>query len=245
MIKMIRMNLRRLRKMRSLWIILLLIAGMTFFITYMMYSLTEGDYTYGILQLMPISRAFYTIMVSIFTVIYCCADMKSGYVKNIGGQIKSRSRIIISKSATLFIFMVVSYADMLLVQALGQKILFGTMDLGGKTAFYAYAGAQFLLHFAACLFCMFITELVRKQAAAMTIVVVLSMGISELVYDGINAIIDNPSFDITDYMLFGQINFLDITYNAADTRQAILVAVYFAVASVILACISITKRDVV
>ena len=81
---------------------------------------------------------FVALFFLIFTVLYSSADIGSGYIKNIGGQVRDRSSLIISRAAVLLVYTVLSMALYLIFQAVCQRINYaGSIHIRTKTGPYA------------------------------------------------------------------------------------------------------------
>ena len=90
---------------------------------------------------------FVALFFLIFTVLYSSADIGSGYIKNIGGQVRDRSSLIISRAAVLLVYTVLSMALYLIFQAVCQRICFGYLIWGEAAQFWKYVGMQTVLHY--------------------------------------------------------------------------------------------------
>ena len=56
----------------------------------------------------------YALLLVIFTVLFSTADISSGYIKNIGGQVRNRGTLIFSRAIALAVFTVLTMAGRLL-----------------------------------------------------------------------------------------------------------------------------------
>lgn len=85
----------------------------------------------------------------IFTILYSTADVTSGFVKNIAGQVKNRGLIVCAKAVCLFLYTVLTMMLFFIVQAVANKLFFHEVILGDKRAFAAlFSSFQTILHFA-------------------------------------------------------------------------------------------------
>ena len=57
----------------------------------------------------------------IFTVLFSSADIGSGYIKNIGGQVRSRRNLIFSKASVLFVYTTVTMLLYFIIQILHSR----------------------------------------------------------------------------------------------------------------------------
>ena len=83
-------------------------------------KITVKDIFYGNAQ-----SKFYVLFLVIFTVIFVMADINSGYIKNIGGQIQNRGYLVIAKAISLLVYTVLTMAAMVLVQILACRLTLG------------------------------------------------------------------------------------------------------------------------
>lgn len=88
-------------------------------------KVTLFDQIYANLQ-----AKFAALFFLIFAVLYSAADIGSGYIKNIGGQVRERSSLILSRAAALLVYTVLSMALYVIFQAVCQKICFGYLIVG-------------------------------------------------------------------------------------------------------------------
>lgn len=65
-----------------------------------------------------------------FTVIYATADITSGYVKNIAGQIRNRKSLIYAKTLSLLVYCVGSMGFLIPIQAVCSQLFFGYVEWG-------------------------------------------------------------------------------------------------------------------
>ena len=68
---------------------------------------------------------FIALFLVIFTVLFSTADLTSGYIKNIGGQVKDRGSLILSKAIVLLLYTVLTLFLYLGIQAVCQYAVFG------------------------------------------------------------------------------------------------------------------------
>ena len=84
------------------------------------------------------------IFVVIFAVLFATSDIRCGYIKNIGGQCKRRSSLVLSKAVNLLIYTVLTFVIALLVQAVSNQIFFGYLEIGPVSELSAYVAVQIL-----------------------------------------------------------------------------------------------------
>ena len=67
---------------------------------------------------------FYALFLVIFAVMFATADIKSGYIKNIGGQVSQRGMLIVSRAVALALFTVITFAGIFVFQAAANVLAF-------------------------------------------------------------------------------------------------------------------------
>lgn len=190
---------------------------------------------------------FIALFLVIFAVIFSSADMNSGYIKNIGGQVKNREKLVVSKAVALIIFTVISMAIAVLVQMLSNGMFLGYMELGNVSDFAKYLSAQTLLHIALVLIGMALSILLKSNLVSMIIVVCLCMNLSMVIYAGINSFIQKmgvKDFSIIDYTVTGKISMLSMEPASEEFLSAVLVAAVFGIAVTALTGVIFKRRDI-
>ena len=67
---------------------------------------------------------FYALFLVIFAVMFATADIKSGYIKNIGGQVSQRGMLIVSRAVALALFTAITFAGIFVFQAAANMLAF-------------------------------------------------------------------------------------------------------------------------
>lgn len=253
MISLFKMDLYRLFKTKSLYIVWGVLTFLIFFMSYIWFGIDEnaGISRLSIIYGMRSTFLFPGIITAVFAVIFATADMNSGYIKNIGGQLKNRSSLIFSKSLALLPFTAITFLLAVLVQMLANRIILGYIEFGKFTHFITFFLAETLLLYALALFCMMISVVIRKTPIAMTISVAIGMGLSTtIIYPAINALaeaIGAKNFDFLYYGLYGNLAAIpqDTVWTDATIPRAVVVAVVFITISTLISCFTFKKRDIV
>ena len=94
-----------------------------------------------------LSSGFFILFNGIFLVLYVTADMKNGYIKNIGGQVKHRSSLIWSKWAAAAVYVLVFDVVTFLVEAVSMRISLGYLHWGSFQTYLPYIGVQVVLQY--------------------------------------------------------------------------------------------------
>lgn len=190
---------------------------------------------------------FILLIMVIFTILYSTADISSGYIKNIAGQIRDRKALVYAKSICLFIYTILTMLFYIAVQIISNKIWVGEIYWGDKKSFFIYVAIECALHFAFLTIVMLIATLLRNNVFSMALGVCMCMNIFLIVYGVVDKVaykIGFEKFHLTNYTVTGKISLLgmDISQKAGGT--AIIIAVIFAIAAVMLTGIIFDKRDI-
>lgn len=146
----------------------------------------------------------YALLLVIFTVLFSTADISSGYIKNIGGQVRNRGTLIFSRAIALAVFTVLTMAGAFLFQAAANGIVFGELEWGNTKAILSYFVTELALHYALVLICMAIAIILKNNVISMVIAVCLSMNVMTIVYGVINSAIQKigiQNFQIYKYTI--------------------------------------------
>lgn len=190
---------------------------------------------------------FILLLMVIFTILYSTADISSGYIKNIGGQIRDRKELIYAKSICLFIYTVLTMLFYIAVQMISNKIWVGEIYWGNKKEFFSYVAIECILHFAFLTIIMLIAILLRNNVFSMVLGVCMCMNILVMVYGIVDKVaykIGFEKFHLINYTVTGRISLLgmDISQKAGGT--AMIIAFIFIIAAVMLTGIIFEKRDI-
>lgn len=161
MINCMKMDLYRMFRMKSFYVVGIILAAAVLFTTYMSvldYNMMKEEYAnnpqvseqeissdgeainLGMDVTIPtrpgemvtvydqvyanLHGKFIAMFMVIFAVLFSSADMSSGYIKNIGGQMKNRGTLILSKAFALFIYTVLAMLFYLIIQTAMQAVCF-------------------------------------------------------------------------------------------------------------------------
>ena len=136
-------------------------------------------YVYGKL----LSSGIYLLFSVIFVMIFVSSENKNGYIKNIGGQVRHRRQLFISKMAVIGIYTVLFDLIMFLVEAVvwmicTKKISLGAGSFDGYISFIVF---QVLLQYAFLMVCATIEAVIKNRVFGMTAAVCLSIGVGPFI----------------------------------------------------------------
>lgn len=193
------------------------------------------------------SSKFAALFLVVFVVLFSTADIHSGYLKNIGGQVANRAYLIISRAVCIVVFtggfMVLSFFTLLA----GMKLILGYVHLGSLGAVASYLGIQFVLYAALALIVMCISVIVKNNAISMTVGICLCMNVMTILYGLINqtaAKMGFENFDILKYTITGNILLLPPDMDKSIYLRCVGTAVVFMILSAVLGAWTLRKRDI-
>ena len=189
----------------------------------------------------------YALLLVIFTVLFSTADISSGYIKNIGGQVGNRGSLIFSRSIALSVFTVLTMTGAFLFQAAANCIVFGKLEWGNTKAILSYFVAELALHYALVLICMAIAIILKNNVISMVIAVCLSMNVMTIVYGVINSAIQKigiQNFQIYKYTITGKLSLLPMNPSGNECLAAFGVAIVFIVMMISVSSVVFQKRDI-
>lgn len=190
---------------------------------------------------------FIALFMVIFTVLYATADITSGYVKNIAGQVRNRGNLIFAKAAALLLYVVLTMLLFIGVQTLSNAISYQKLVMGPGKEFFQYAAMQTLLHFALVMVIMCVAVVLRNNVISMMISVCVCMNILIMLYGVVDQAVEKlgiHDFHMIDYTVSGKI--VNLGMNAAPKAMgmAALVGILFIVVMLAISMTVFQKRDI-
>lgn len=283
MLNMIRMELYRMFKTKSLYVIWLVLAAGILFTTGLSademktYTMEEKQemYEYAIGQqksdtvnlgmdvTVPtkpgdtvsvfdlfygnIKGKFLALFMVIFAVLYSTADMTSGFVKNIAGQVRDRRGLVFAKGVSLFVYTVLTMLIFTGIQTISNALFFDELVFGPVKEFLQYAGIQTLLHFALLIIVMCIAIVLRNNVISMMLSVCLCMNVLVIFYSFLDNLIAKAhikNFHVLEYTVTGNISFLETNVTAKMAVTALAVSIAFVIVMIEVCSTVFKKRDI-
>ena len=187
------------------------------------------------------------LFIIIFTVLFSMADINSGFIKSIGGQVKGRGVLIVSKMAAIAIFTAIVIIADFLTELIAVNIFFDDAVVGSASEIVRLLSSQFVLNFALAILMMAIAIIIKNNVVSMRIGVCMCTGIFELIFMGINYLMDKigfSDFDINNILITGKIQNVTIGADAADIGYALLTAAIYIAVSVLAVYNVFKHRDI-
>ena len=283
MLNMIRMELYRMFKTKSMYVIWLVLAAGILFTTGLsademktytmeekqeMYEYATGQQksdtvnlgmdvtvptkpgdTVSVFDLFygNIKGKFLALFMVIFAVLYSTADMTSGFVKNIAGQVRDRRRLVFAKGVSLFVYTVLTMLIFTGIQTISNALFFDELVFGPVKEFLQYAGIQTLLHFALLIIVMCIAIVLRNNVISMMLSVCLCMNVLVIFYSFLDNLIAKAhikNFHVLEYTVTGNISFLETNVTAKMAVTALAVSIAFVIVMIEVCSTVFKKRDI-
>lgn len=190
---------------------------------------------------------FYALFLVIFAVMFSTADIGSGYIKNIGGQVRNRGFLIFSRSIALAVFTILTMVGAFLFQAAANGIIFGELEWGNAKAILSYFVTELVLHYALVMICMAIAIILKNNVISMVIAVCLTMNVMIIVYGVVNSAIQKigiQNFQIYKYTITGKLSLLPMNPSGNECLAAFGIAMVFIVMMISASSIVFQKRDI-
>lgn len=281
MLNLIKMDLYRMFRTKSLYVICIVLAAALLFTTILcktdyeilneadavqqeqVAELTTENINVGMMVTLPTEPGekvtvfdiffgnsqgkFYALFLVIFAVLFSTADISSGYIKNIGGQVQSRGALVISRAIALAVFTIMTLAGVFVFQAVANGIIFGYLEWGDARAILLYFATEVVLHYALVLICMTIAVTLKNNVISMVIAVCLTMNVMTIVYGLVNNAIQKmgiQNFQIYEYTITGKLSLLSMNPGGKECLAAFGVALAFIVATIVAGSVVFQKRDI-
>ena len=283
MLNMIRMELYRMFKTKSLYVIWLFLAAGILFTTGLsademktytmeekqeMYEYATGQQksdtvnlgmdvtvptkpgdTVSVFDLFygNIKGKFLALFMVIFAVLYSTADMTSGFVKNIAGQVRDRRGLVFAKGVSLFVYTVLTMLIFTGIQTISNALFFDELVFGPVKEFLQYAGIQTLLYFALLIIVMCIAIVLRNNVISMMLSVCLCMNVLVIFYSFLDNLIAKAhikNFHVLEYTVTGNISFLETNVTAKMAVTALAVSIAFVIVMIEVCSTVFKKRDI-
>ena len=190
---------------------------------------------------------FYALFLVIFAVMFATADIKSGYIKNIGGQVSQRGMLIVSRAVALALFTAITFAGIFVFQAAANMLAFKCVVWGNWKEIIPYFLTELTLHYAFVLICMAIAVIIKNNVISMTLSVCLTMNIMSIVYAFIDYVVNRKglhNFSIYKYTVTGRMAMLPMNAGRDDVVSSMCVAAVFIIIMLSLSSYIFQKRDI-
>ena len=272
MFNLIKMDTRRLTRMRSFWImiaVVVLMAAMSVYIRDISRNMQQdmtaesggffvaveatpeqaNDVDFTDLVNNDVAGLNLAMFCAIFVPLFVNAEQKNGYIKNIAGQLPNRSTLVLSKLVAVAVQVFVMFALYILTMAVAGKIFLGDdLVFGAFGAFAKVISLHYLLHLGFAALIMALTIFTRGSGLSMTYGILASSGMIIAACRLLSMLLHKcgvPSeFSLGDYTLEACITAVMPSRTGSDLTKMIVEGVAFLVVSTVAAMVVMRKRDV-
>ncbi len=196
-----------------------------------------------------IASGILLILITVFAVVFTRAEEKHGYIKTINGQARSRGSFFLSNILVISMFSIVIIALELILIPFASKIIFGYVSFAGTGSMIINILVQTLLHVVFGIVISMICTLIRNSGAAITIGICAAAGTFGIVSALVNYVLINKlgvseSFDLTNYMITGNVKSITDTVANSVLIRSVAVGVIYAIIALVIGMTISKKRDV-
>lgn len=271
MYNLIKMDLYRLTRMKSFWIMIAVTVSIAFFGAVMAdYAMSlqsdataeAGGFfvTINAMQDVPdeikltdwltgdLSGHILLLLCVIFAPMFVNGEQKNGYVKNIAGQLPDRAMLVISKLAAVAVQVAVLFGVYLIAASVSYAYFWGDkLVFGSFSEFAKVVSIQYLLHFAFSALFAALTICWHGSGLSMCLGIMCSTGTIGFPY-----IMDillhkcgvSETFTISDYAIENCIAIVSSDLQGGDLTRVLAVGIGFILVSTLGAMFVMRKRDI-
>lgn len=195
-----------------------------------------------------IAGGMLALLAAIFIAIYTNAEQKTGFIKNIAGQLPKRGLLSLAKLAGIAVELLIMFALFIAVTFVGAKIMWGDrFVLGSAGDMIKMIAVQYLLHLAYCSLVQMICTIARGAGIGMTFGIFYCSGLVLFAYQGINYVIHKlgaDDFDISKYDLIQHIESATTTADNETIIKCVIAGAVYLVVCTAVSMIVMQKRDI-
>lgn len=208
----------------------------------------HGDVDFDMLMMGMFRGGMIALIASVFIAIYTNAEQKTGYIKNIAGQLPKRGMLSLAKLVGIAVELLIMFAVFIVAGVICGKIVFEDRfvfnNIGGALKVIAL---QYLLHLAFGSIVMMFCTIARGSGIGMTIGIFYCSNMTSIIYTGINFVLKKlgvENFNISKYDLMGYIMSANVGADSDTlTKCAIAGVIYIAVCTAV-SMVIMQKRDI-
>lgn len=254
----LKMDLHRLRKSKSTWIILLIflvlitIALHTVSVEMDMNASGQGasmtiENSYAQHFAVMIEGNLLLLFLVIFLSGFVSAEKNNGYLKNIWGLCSNRFQFFVSKMIITFLYELLLFAGIFIFTLIGTKLWFDGSTCGYNSHFLLFLVTEFLLNFVLssiilCMEVMIPSTMVSTVAGIAYICAIYSIVYSVINF-GVQKLFHVKKFVVQKYLPYGNINTLTESSSTKALERGIVVSVVFFVIVVVTGVVYYRKAE--
>ncbi|SHK26875.1 hypothetical protein SAMN02745248_02186 [Hathewaya proteolytica DSM 3090] len=183
MLKIFKMDLYRMIKNKSTWIIMAI--NMVFLLLPIIIEgvvlKNSNQSIVGVKDFSSYLTSFIAggtsmMLIAIFVVLFYGSIYKTGFIKNVANLAKSKHEFVLSIVFISIIYTLIMFIATFIVAFLAMFVVFGKANIGSPLELIKYMACQFVAYSAMMSFAILICTLVRKSGAAMAICILYFSG---------------------------------------------------------------------
>ena len=195
------------------------------------------------------TSGFTMILISVGAALIANSERKRGFIKNLGGQMKPRGMLIVSKLPVILFELVALYAAIILSFTLFGRIYYDYFTAGNIPVMCKVVLVQLLLGLAFGALVMLVCTVARNAAAGIFAGIVVASGLFPYVYFFINrlatAYLGAPEgFDISKCSLDYYLSCITSEAAGRDVATALIVGVAYLLLASAAGWLVMEKRDI-
>lgn len=209
----------------------------------------HGEVPAGQMLGLLLNSGILMIFSAVFVSLFVGAEHRSGYLKNIAGQLPYRGQLALSKFIAIAVEVLLMFAIYTVFCIASGYLFFGDQfTLGSGAEMLKMLGTQYLLHLGFSALIMFLCMVTGSTAFSIAVGILSCSGLTSMVYSGINWVVQKihsgVNFDFGRYMLDTNVYAISGASASSDVLRAVLVACIFAVLAVGFSALVMQKRDI-
>ena len=184
------------------------------------------------------------VFIVIFTVIFTTADFNNGYIKNYGGQLDRRYKIVLAKAMSIAVYTAAAFVMNIASFFLGAYIAGKSVTVDHYSDLFLLIGVQYALHLAFALFIMALCFIIRNNLIMMIFANLICFRVFSALYVIIEKALEKLGCGKIELLKFspsGRIMLYD--YAAGKNGSALLVGGVFIIVSLFASGLYISKKD--
>ncbi len=247
MFNIIKMDFYRMFKTVSFWVSLIVAVGISMFTSFIANLFEMPDMSAAYLIIQAFSSSDVLIICTIFISIFVHAESKNGFIKNIAGQVKPRSKLILPKLLILISYIIILPLVYFLFSILTFILVGNNIIFDFSIDIFMTIAVEFLLYFAFGSIIIMLCIISNSSALSIAVGIMMSARIFSIIYAAIDFVVSkiNPGSTFTSfkYSLISNMQYV-ANMNDDSTVRAIFVGIAFAAAAIAISVLSIQKKDI-
>lgn len=226
------------------------------------YEINEDDFNFGIYSNLPVDEngikltalgnfttnlnsCILLISITIAAALFCNAESKHGFIKNIAGHTKSMVSIYMSKIIAVIFYIVICYIAYFITDYITISVCTGeVIDLynGNIGRILMCIGIQFILHIAFMCGIELLVEFTKSASASITIGLFAAFGMGTLICNVIYLLTD---FNTMKYSVVNNVKAILPDVKDKVLITALIVGIIYIIVYNVAGSLIVKKRDVV